>query len=250
MMIKKNQSDRENVKFFNICVDNFFTNPDKIREYGLSLDYKPDTDGRWPGVRSPYLHNIDKELNQLILSKIFRAHYPGNKNNINWETSMVCFHKTKSWGDKAPNEGWVHVDDDQVLAGLIYLTPDCNLEGGTNVYQLKDEWKKEHDESIMQRQKRLLYTNSPYFNKDKYIEELRSYNDRFNIVTKFNNVYNRMVMWSGSEYHGANSFKGFDNEERLTLLFFINGIKVDAPVPIDVVREIDESIESKIATLK
>ena len=102
----------------------------------------------------------------------------------------------------------------------------------------------------MQRQKRLLYTNSPYFNKDKYIEELRNYNDRFNIVTKFNNVYNRMVMWSGSEYHGANSFKGFDNEERLTLLFFINGINVDAPVPIDVVRGLDEDIESKIATLK
>ena len=248
--MKKNQSDRKNVKFFNICVDNFFTNPDKIREYALTLKYKPDEEGRWPGVRSPLLHTIDEEFNQLILSKIFRAHYPGNKNNISWEKSMVCFHKTKSYGDKILNEGWIHVDDDQVLAGLVYLTPNSDLEGGTNVYQLKDEWKDLHDESLMQRQKRLLYTNSPYFNKDKYNEEIRNYNDRFNVVSKFNNVYNRMVMWSGSEYHGANSFEGFNGEERLTLLFFINGITVDSPSPIDYVREIDEVIESKIKNIK
>ena len=39
-----------------LCQDDFFDNPDEIREYALSLDYKSDENGHWPGVRTRPLH--------------------------------------------------------------------------------------------------------------------------------------------------------------------------------------------------
>jgi len=246
----KNQSDRDEVKFFNVCVDNFFKNPDKIVEFANKLEYYPDKKGAWPGVRSASLHEIDLDLNTSIVSKIFRAHYPGSNNQISWDSSIVCFAKTKSYGDKILNEGWIHIDYPSVIAGLVYLTPNADLNGGTNVYQLKKEFKNVHSDYVKQKQKHFFYTDSPEYNYDTYKKELRKNNDKFNLVTKFNNVYNRMVLWSGSEYHGANSFDGFENDERLTLLFFINGVGVDCPKPYDYIKELDEDIESKISKLE
>ena len=237
-----NRSDRKNVKTFNICVDDFFTNPDIIREYSSTLDYYPNPTGRWSGVRTKALSDIDSKLNQLIVSKIMRAHYPGHKNQISWEMSRVCFHKNATWVGETSNTGWVHVDDDVDVAGLIYLTPDSNLESGTNIFHLKDEWKDKHDDSEPCVGKRLLYSDSPDFDTKEYNKELKEWNDRFKLVSKFNNLYNRMVMWSGNEYHGAHSFEGYNDRERLTLLFFIGGIKVDNILPIDYVREIDKDI--------
>ena len=42
-----------------LCQDDFFDNPDEIREYALSLDYKSDENGHWPGVRTRPLHEIN-----------------------------------------------------------------------------------------------------------------------------------------------------------------------------------------------
>ena len=39
------------MKFPITCYDNFYENPDYIREFALSLDYSPES-GTFPGVRS------------------------------------------------------------------------------------------------------------------------------------------------------------------------------------------------------
>ena len=247
-----NKIDRKGVKTFNICVDDFFTNPDIIVDFAETLDYYPTPNGRWPGDRTIPLHMIDEDLNTHIVSKIIRAHFPGHKNEISWERSTLGFHKNKSWGDTASDEGWVHVDEGEDIAGLIYLTPGCPLETGTNIYHLKDEWRDKHDDSNTDdcSQKLLLYSGSPDFDKKKYNKQLRDYNNRFEVVSKFNNVYNRMIMWSGDEYHGAQSFQGYEDEERLTLLFFIGGVTVDNIPPMNYVRAIDKDIESFISRHK
>lgn len=245
-----NKSHRDEVKFFNICVDDFFENPDKIVDFANKLEYYPDKKGAWPGVRSVPLHEIDRDLNTDLVSKIFRAHYPGGKNYLSYYDSVICFAKTKSYNNKFLNEGWIHVDYPSVIAGLVYLTPNANLEGGTNIYQIKNEFKDTFNDEIPQEQKILFYTNSPDFDLNTYKKELEETNKNFNLVTKFNNVYNRMIMWSGTEYHGANSFEGFEEEERLTLNFFLNKVGVnDSLQPHDYIKELDENIESKIKSI-
>jgi len=236
------------MKFFNVCVDNFFKNPDKILNFADNLNYYYDKKGRWPGVRSVGLHEIDQDLNNLIVSKIFRAYY-SNNNSLSWNNSLVVFHKTKSYKDKILNEGWIHVDSPNQVSGLVYLTKNANLEGGTNIYQLKNKFKNLHNDDEIKKQKHFFYANSPEYDYDKYKEELRNHNDKFDLITKFNNVYNRMVMWSSNEYHAANSFEKFNENERLTMLFFINGIKSDTLSPYDCVNELDDNIESKLCTI-
>jgi len=243
----KNQSNYDKY-FFNICVDNFFKNPDKIVEFANKLEYSPDKIGKWPGVRSDPLSYIDTDLNSYIVSKIFRVYYPSNKNQIFWDKSNLRFAKAKSYGDKILNEGWIHLDTSAV-AGLIYLTPNANLDSGTNIYQLKNEFKDVYDDEYPCSQKHFFYSNSPEYNYEEYKKQLKENNNKFNLVTKFNNVYNRLISYSGNEYHAFNSFDGFENEERLTLLFFIDGVRVDSPKPYDYIRELDENIESKISKL-
>ena len=62
-------------KFFSVCIDDFFLNPDKIRVWGLSLDKIPSCDGAWPGGRSDELFKINNVGNQHIVCKILSAYF-------------------------------------------------------------------------------------------------------------------------------------------------------------------------------
>ena len=42
----------------NLIVDNFFEDPDSIVDLSTNIQYAPSDDGRWPGLRSNYLHRI------------------------------------------------------------------------------------------------------------------------------------------------------------------------------------------------
>ena len=82
------------------------------------------------------------------------------------------------------------------FAGLIYLTPNANLNSGTSIYKLKDNhnFKKKDGEHIL-KLKKDLYLNNNVDTKewDKIIE--KNYND-FDETIRFNNVYNRMICYN------------------------------------------------------
>ena len=85
------------------------------------------------------------------------------------------------------------------------------------------------------------------FVKD-YDERLKEHNNKFKVKTIFKNVYNRMIMYSGSEYHCANNF--YCDNDRLTLAFFIKKLNVKN-TPIDVIKgNIDKDIESQLEHYK
>ena len=52
-------------------VDDFFKNPDYIREFALKQEYFPSKGGRFPGERTRELRHIDEDLRQKITQKIF-----------------------------------------------------------------------------------------------------------------------------------------------------------------------------------
>ena len=52
----------------NLIVDNFFEDPDSIVDLSTNLQYSPSDDGRWPGLRSNYLHRIYPRLFDFIIS--------------------------------------------------------------------------------------------------------------------------------------------------------------------------------------
>ena len=50
----------------NLIVDNFFEDPDSIVDLSKNLQYSSSDDGRWPGLRSNYLHRIYPRLFDYI----------------------------------------------------------------------------------------------------------------------------------------------------------------------------------------
>ena len=64
-------------------IDDFFKNPDYIRDLALSVDY-PTQSGRWPGRRSELISSIDPVLFHYIGNKIFSILYYNLKKIFNY----------------------------------------------------------------------------------------------------------------------------------------------------------------------
>ena len=244
-----------NIMFHSLSIDNFFKNPDLIRKWGLSLKFKKDKDGRWPGERSGLISDIDLNLNNLILSKIFSCYINFKYENVNWETSNMVFQKIKPFSKKKNdirNIGWIHQDNSWNFAGIIYLTPNIHFESGTSLYKMKEKYKDLKNEMLCQEQKINFYKNKK-FDEKKYKKELLFNNGMFVEKVRYNNFYNRMICFDANEYHGARGFYNHNNEERLTIVFFLRNITFSENTILNRFYNdsynLDKEIENKILKL-
>ena len=113
----------KNKKYPTVVIDNFFKNPELIREFALSLPFEKSPDGRWPGERSPMLNEIDEELVKNIAAKILSIYFD-LKTRVYWDDIQMTFQKTRQYSnekDSPQNKGWIHIDEDKSFAGVIYL---------------------------------------------------------------------------------------------------------------------------------
>ena len=124
------------------CVDNFYSNPDKIREWALSLDYHPATNGEWPGKRSDKLHRVDPVFFELFCKKLFSIYFDVERNDINWivHSQFQLIEPFDQDYNSIKNTGWVHYDDNAVFGGLIYLTPNIDPNCGTSIFKQKKKF--------------------------------------------------------------------------------------------------------------
>ena len=65
-----------------VCVDNFYSDPDRVREWALSLEYKPPPAGQWPGKRSEKLHILDSKFFNDFCCKIFSLYFDLEKIDV------------------------------------------------------------------------------------------------------------------------------------------------------------------------
>lgn len=211
-------------KFFPIVVDDFFDNPDVIRNLGLSLE--KEQVGEQPGLRSKQLWEIDGKLHNEILTKILSCYFDTDYFNITWESSNMNFHENESFHEaktNIANKGWIHQDVDVMgsdqLAGLIYLTPDIDQDSGTSLYKLKpDAWIKPIAEE-----------------KEDYLK----HRAKFDRKLEFKNFYNRLVTYDTQEWHGASSYWSDPKKDnRMTLTFFIGGIQCQSDFPLKRMKSI------------
>ncbi len=122
------KSDVNKVENFHaVSVDNFFSNPEKIKEWGLSLPKKPDKDGRWPGVRTEPLHLVDKQFSNELILKVISSYIDLKYNNVSWGESVTCFQEITPYEKEIQNVGWIHQDIGMQLAFIIYLTPEADV---------------------------------------------------------------------------------------------------------------------------
>jgi hypothetical protein len=200
-------------------VDDFFDYPDQVRDFALKQTYACSKDNRWPGKRSEELSTLNLTLFNLALSKMVSLFYNLEKTQVSW-TSNACFQIVDGRYEDGEGLSWIHMDRN-IATAIIYLSKS-NIKSGTTIYRPIDSLtaslcnlnKKEEsfgDLTLINKVKDYKTENNSQFRPSVTVEE----------------EYNRLVLFDGHLFHGANNFYGQeDADSRLTLIFFINQINI------------------------
>lgn len=188
-----------------IVIDNFYKNPDEIREYILQQDFS--VRGNYPGQRTiSYATQEIKNLLQKYVEPfsgritVFPIPIDGSKDVIYNGSFQYTTSRDRSW---------IHIDSYNNWAGVLYLTPNAPLSSGTNFYHLYDGTKDKYD---MERMDNKSIT-------DKYSQDLTKWNN----VDKIGNVYNRLILFRSDRFHMSGDYFGDTKENgRLFQVFFFS----------------------------
>jgi len=175
-----------------IVVDEFYNNPNDVRAFALSQEF--DVTGNWPGTRTKtFINESTKETIQKILQDV-------SGNVTDWQANdgyTGSFQLTTSM-----DRSWIHADSYNTWAGVLYLTPDAPLSGGTGIFRYKKTGSMMEDG-----------TDLSGVTQDM---------TKWELVDRVGNVYNRLVLYRGNNYHMSLDYFGKDKEDgRLFQLFFI-----------------------------
>lgn len=223
--------------FYSVCVDNFFKNPDDIRNWGLGLKKEPDAEGKWPGKRSLILHDIDEKFANELILKVFSTYIDLKYVSVRWKESQVMFQEISPYENDILNKGWIHQDTGMQLAFIIYLTPDADVNSGTSLFSVKKEIQKSFYHKRHYEKEKLFKGEDVDINE--YNKAISDNENIFQETTRYSNVYNRMIAYDSCEFHRANSFDT-NSKNRLTIVGFINGIEMEE-MPLERVRKIGNS---------
>lgn len=174
-----------------IIVDNFYEEPDKVRELALKAEFKPN-DLRFKGQRSkPYRFPGLKETFEYHLQRKI----------TNWENKTNgCFQYCVA-EDKS-----VYHCDLQEYAAIIYLTPDAPVESGTQFFRSRLTKKMTVNEC-----------SSKVFPTGFYDST------KFESVDTVGNIYNRLILFHSKQIHAAPVYFGNTLENcRLFQIFFFD----------------------------
>jgi hypothetical protein len=210
-------------------LDNFFDDPDQIRNYGLSLATEPDSEGRWPGSRTANLAELNPALFDHVCRRIASLFYDTRDVDeiIQWQ-AQGGFQLV----DSSYRHGWVHHDAGQELfTAIIYLTPDAAPATGTSIYDVKDRSntppREVKDAKFAAMTGQLTAQDSERARAtlaDYYTESIR-----------VSNKYNRIVIFDSHLYHAANEF-ATNTQDRLTLTIFFSKLASSKHSPVQRLR--------------
>ena len=214
--------------FPSVVIDNFFTNPEEVVKRADQLVFSPAENGKFAGVRTEALHEVDPVLHDYCTNRFLRLFYDYNVTEVNWTVSSFL-HKIpapdpddkESWHNKS----WIHIDPRAIAAGIIYLTPDADPDSGTTIYKLKSDAGAMFDDTA-----RIQFHKEN--NRDGYTEKLKEHNSKFEESVIIKNVYNRLAAYDAKEFHAANTYYT-GVSARLTYVFFIYGLQTTSKTPLD-----------------
>jgi hypothetical protein len=209
-IIKLNNSSKNSCNLF--VIDEFYKNPDEIRNYALLQDF--DGRGNFAGLRTirsfgniELYDKISFYINLMGYNIIYFNNNDFNGGNCSFTYSI--------FNDKP--KSWIHVDNihgkDKFqgleyinMAGVLYLTPNAPLNGGTIFYDFD-------------------YSNSLY-DPNIPIHEYTFDETKWKKKDTIGNVYNRLILFNADIFHSIDKLFGTNKYDgRLTQNFFFTCIK-------------------------
>jgi hypothetical protein len=176
-----------------IVIDNFYSEPDKIRNFALKQEFFPDLK-RHKGKRSAtFRFEGLKERFEVLLGR----------NIHHWEKygTNGCFQYCIA--EDLP----VYHHDMQQYAGVLFLTPDAPIKSGTQFFRSRHTKKMK----VPSEDHSTVFRNGFYDSTE------------FESVDTVGNVYNRLVLFDAQLIHAAPVYFGNSKENgRLFQLFFFD----------------------------
>ncbi|MEI6420608.1 MAG: DUF6445 family protein [Lentisphaerota bacterium] len=201
-----------------LILDNFLEMPTIVRKWAINQEYytskeftemhNKHTD--WPGKRTSHVADLDIEYADIVLGKV--ANIAIQQYGLKNISIRSFFQLTTS--DNL--DSWVHQDNDTDVAAILYLNPNPPVNSGTTLYRCKNIQKWTSFMSDQQGYATLKTINA--------LENKELYEELFEPVDIIGNVFNRLVIYKGTEYHKSNNYFGNSVEDgRLTQVFFVKG---------------------------
>lgn len=184
-----------------IIIENFYQDPNAIREYALSKEFT--VKGNYPGMRT----DCESDKQREYLKKYFEDHVFKRPITYWPDGYNTAFQYTTE-----ESKTWVH-HDLTGWAGVLYLTPNAPVESGTGIYRHKDtgifEWNKNDPKTEL--------------NNETFLQDMSKWEQ----IAFVGNIYNRLVIYRGSLYHRS-VLPGFGKDKhsgRLFQTFFFDTVK-------------------------
>ena len=216
-------------KFPITIVDDFYENPELVRDFALSQKFYPSI-GSYPGQRTKQISDLNKNFFDNFCSKIVSLFYDLNTARVEWnvETTFQKIGRLSKNKESKFNEGWIHYDP-HVISGIIYLS---NESVGTNIYYPIDPENAEHP----QHERDIFYSGED-ISEEEYSKSITENNSKFEESIRISGKFNRLVLFEGGVWHGVPSFY-CGKEERLTQVFFFHKFNpLHTPVYTELVND-------------
>ena len=188
-----------------IVVDNFYADPDAVREYAINnLEFQPSNYHKGQRATERFILEGTKEkLEEIIGRKIINWNNPAYANGI----FQFC----------TADQPIVYHIDTQMLAAMVYLTPDAPVSTGTAMYKSKVTGVTGFPGDS--RNSQLYVDTFKGLSKD-----LNFYDKtQFEMVDTVGNIYNRLVIFNSSNLHAATEYFGDDIQNaRFFHMFFFD----------------------------
>lgn len=188
-----------------IVVDNFYKNPDMIREYTINnLVFEGSNYNKGKRSTERFILDGTKEhLESIIGREIINWNHYKYANGI----FQYC----------TADQPIVYHVDAQSMAAIVFLTPNAPLDTGTAFFRSKFTGEYRFEDSTMLNQTYVRsftgdYNNNPNFYDSTLHEK----------VDEIANVYNRLVIWDAKKIHAATKYFGdsLENSRYFQLFFF------------------------------
>jgi len=211
------QYEQKNV----ILIENFYFNPDEVRENALSLPFKKDVHGNHFWRTTPRLDFCGPPKKTIIP---ILENYIGGKIEIDnqWDKHgddeyiqmNMSFYKVLNNADESHTRA-NHIHHDIThWTGIIYLSPDLPPDVGTQLWRHKpsgDEFAFGDDGWTGE-----VYTGNLY---DPRGEEPRENWEKTDFIAY---KYNRLALFRGTMFHSASHTKEMPDGERLNQFLYFN----------------------------